>query len=248
MTGAILNIAGTILNVAGILVGGIVGLVRRRPLSPALESQFKVGLGVCILFCGLRLTWVSLSGSFPGVLRQLVIVILALVLGKIAGQMLRLQVLSNQVGKRARRCIEAAKPGEPGPAGEGFKTCAALFCAAPLGILGAIQEGLTSPPYVYPLTAKAVMDGLATMGFASLFGRGVLLAAVPVLAFQGTITLAGRVLLPFLSVHNLVNPVNATGGLLVFCVALVLLGIKRIELADYLPSLLFAPLITWLWR
>jgi uncharacterized protein len=240
---------GTYLNVAGILVGGIAGLARRQPLAPATESYFRTGLGVAMVVCGLQLTWVSLNGSLLGILRQLLIVILAMVLGKLAGRLMHLQGLSNQVGQRARQSIAAAKPGRPGSASVGFKTCAALFCAAPLGILGAIQEGISSPPYVYPLATKAVMDGLATMGFASLFGRGVLLSALPVLAFQGTITLlCERMVEPFLRLHHLVDPVNATGGLLVFCVALVLLGLKRIELADYLPSLVLAPLITWLAR
>jgi hypothetical protein len=76
-----------------------------------------------------------------------------------------------------------------------------------------------------------------------------LLAALPVLALEGTITLlVARLLEPMLSVHNLVNSVNAVGGLLVFCVALVVLGLKRIELADYLPGLIVAPLLTWCWR
>ena len=93
------------------------------------------------------------------------------------------------------------------------------------------------------------MDGLAALGFVSLFGRGVLLSALPVLAFQGTITLlVARVLEPILTLHNLVNCCNAVGGLLVFCVALVLLGLKRIELADYLPSLVVAPLLTLWWH
>jgi uncharacterized membrane protein YqgA involved in biofilm formation len=93
------------------------------------------------------------------------------------------------------------------------------------------------------------MDGLASMSFVSLFGRGVLLAVLPVIAWQGSITLiVARVFEPVLSFHHLVNAANAVGGLLVFCVALVILGLKRIELADYLPSLVTAPLITWLWR
>jgi uncharacterized protein len=239
---------GTLLNGAGILVGGVAGLIRRQPLSPAIESYFKVGLGVGIVVAGLRLTLMSLSGSLASILRQLLIVILALALGKILGRLLGLQRLSNRVGQRARQSIEAASPDQPGAAGVGFKTCAALFCAAPLGILGAIQEGISSPPYIYPLVIKALMDGLATMGFAKLYGRGVLLAALPVVAFQGTITLlCERVAEPFLHSHHLVDSVNATGGLLVFCVALVLLGIKRIELADYLPSLVMAPLLTRLW-
>jgi uncharacterized protein len=239
---------GTLLNVAGILVGGMTGLVRRQPLSPAIESYFKIGLGVAIVVSGLRLTLLSLNGSFLSILRQLLIVTLALALGKMVGRLLHLQRWSNRVGQRARQSFESAKPGRPGSAGDGFKTCAALFCVAPLGILGAIQEGISSPPYLYPLAAKAFMDGLASMGFALLFGRGVLLAALPVLAFQGTITLlCERIAEPFLRLHHLVDPVNATGGLLVFCVALVLLGLKRIELADYLPSVIVAPVLAWLW-
>jgi hypothetical protein len=122
-----------------------------------------------------------------------------------------------------------------------------LFCAAPLAILGSVQDGLSG--YCYPLAVKAVMDGLATMGFVLLFRWGVLFAALPVLAFQGTITLlCAQLLKPFLEAHRLVDSVNAAGGLLVFCVALVILELKKIELADYLPSLAFAPLLTWLLR
>jgi len=76
-----------------------------------------------------------------------------------------------------------------------------------------------------------------------------MLAALPVLAFQGTITLVCvQFLKPVLETHGLIDSVNAVGGLLVFCVALVILELKRVELADYLPSLAFAPLLTWVFR
>jgi uncharacterized membrane protein YqgA involved in biofilm formation len=238
---------GTALNVAGILIGGLAGLGRRKPLSPANESFFKVALGVFTIFYGLRLTWISVNGSFLQILKQLLIAVLALVLGKMTGRLLRLQKMSNRLGRDARERIAAIKPADPRQSGEGFKTCAALFCAAPLAILGSVQDGLAG--YYYPLTVKAVMDGLATMGFIRLFGWGVMFAAVPVLAFQGTITLAcAQFLKPLLEAHGLVDSVNAPGGLLVFCVALVILGLKRIELADYLPSLAFGPLLTWALR
>jgi uncharacterized protein len=236
---------GTVLNVAGILIGGIVGLARRKPLSPAHESFFKVGLGVFTVFYGLRLTWMSLNGSFVQILKQLLIAVLALMLGKLTGRLLRLQKVSNHLGREARERIAALKPDAPGRLSDGFKTCAALYCAAPLAILGSVQDGLSG--YYYPLAVKAVMDGLGTLGFTLLFGWGVVLAALPVLAFQGTITLTCMHLLkPFLETHGLVDSVNAVGGLLVFCVALIIFELKKIELADYLPSLIFAPLITWL--
>jgi uncharacterized membrane protein YqgA involved in biofilm formation len=237
---------GTLLNVAGILVGGVVGLASRKGLSPARESMFKVLLGAFTVFYGLRLTWNSLNGSSLQILKQLFIAVIALMIGKLAGQLLHLQKLSNRIGQMARERMATA-PDKPRSMADGFKICALLFCAAPLGILGAVQDGLSN--YYYPLAVKGVMEGLATMGFVPLFGRGVMLAALPVLALQGTITLGCEEFLkPFLEACGLIDSLNAAGGLLVFSVALVILDLKRIELADYLPSLIFAPLITWLWR
>jgi uncharacterized protein len=238
---------GTALNVAGILIGGVVGLVRRKPLSPVNESFFKVGLGVFTVFYGLRLTWMSVNGTFLQILKQLLIAVVALMLGKMVGRSLRLQKMSNQVGRQARERIAATKPKDPNRLSAGFQTCAALFCAAPLAMLGSVQDGLSG--YYYPLAVKAVMDGLATTGFVMLFGWGVMFAALPVLVFQGTITLVcAQFLRPFLEAHNLVDSVNAAGGLLVFSVALIILELKKMELADYLPSLIFAPLLAWLCR
>jgi hypothetical protein len=238
---------GTILNVAGILIGGGVGLVRGKLLTAASEAWFKIVLSAFTVFYGLRLTWISISGSAYEVLKQLAIVVLSMIIGRLLGQALHLQKMSNRLGQNARDELSSARPNDPERLNKGFRTCASLFCAAPLGILGATQEGLSF--YFYPLGIKAVIDGLASMGFVSLFGPGVLLSAVPVLAVQGSITLiVTRILAPFLSLHNLVDSVNAVGGLMVFSVALVMLGLKRVALADYLPSLIVAPLLTWWWR
>jgi uncharacterized membrane protein YqgA involved in biofilm formation len=121
-----------------------------------------------------------------------------------------------------------------------------LSCANPLAIFASAQEGLIgfAPMFV----VKAVMDGLAAMAFVSVFGWGVMLSAIPVVAYQGTIFLLLRAGEPFLKSHGLVDSILATNGLLIFCVALIILNLKKVELADYLPSLAIAPLITWLWK
>ena len=241
------SMIGVALNVAGILVGGLVGLMRPKSLSPANESRLKVTLGAFTVFYGLRLTWLSLNGSVPQILKQLLIAVLALMLGKMTGRLLRLQKLSNRLGQDAREHIIAVKPQGASQWSEGFKTCAVLFCAAPLAIFGSFQDGLSG--YFYPLAVKAVIDGLATMGFVRLFGWGAILAALPVLTFQGTIALVcAQFLKPVLEARGLVDPVNAAGGLLVFCVALIILEVKKVRVADYLPSLILAPLLMrWLW-
>jgi len=194
----------------------------------------------------LRLTWLSLNGTPVQILKQIVIVILALSLGRWTGWLLRLQRTSNQLGQTARERINSAATEGSKTFNEGFKVCAVLFCASPLGIVGAAEDGLSR--YFYPLIVKAVMDGLAAMGLARLFGWNVVLAALPVLAFQGTIALTcGEWIGPFLGRHGLIDAVNATGGLLIFSVALVIFQLKKIALADYLPSLFFAGVIRWLW-
>ena len=241
---------GTILNVSGILLGGIVGLIRRKPLSPQREAFCKVALGAFTVFYGLRLTWLSLNGSWFQILKQLLIAVLSLIVGRLIGRLLRLQEISNSIGRNARARITNVNPNDPRRMSAGFKACAALYCASPLGILGAVQDGISD--YFYPLAIKGVIDGLATMGFVMMFGWGVILAALPVLAFQGSIwLLCAHVIRPFLQAHAqipLVDSINAVGGLLIFCLALIILGIKKLEVADYLPSLLVAPLVTLLWR
>src|ERR1041385_6425473 len=99
---------GTLLNVAGILIGGIVGLIRRKPLSIAQESWFKVAIGAFTVFYGLRLAWSSLSGSFGHFVRQLIITVIALMLGKMIGRIFRLQKRSNRLGQKAKEMITIA--------------------------------------------------------------------------------------------------------------------------------------------
>ena len=241
-------VLGTILNAGAIAAGGLAGLTIKKQPSAATQSFFKTVLGALTVYVGLRLTWLSISGSFGQILKQLGIVLLSLSLGSLAGKLLHLQKASNRIGQLTRDRMAAATPQNPQRFSDGFLVCSLLFCAAPLGILGAIHNGLL-PDYFYPLAIKAAMDGLATMSFAALFGWGVVLSAVPVLVFQGTITLVcAHSLAPFLQARGLADSVNATGGLLIFCVALLIFEVRKVPVTDYLPSLVFAPLLTWLFR
>ncbi|HLX70076.1 MAG TPA: DUF554 domain-containing protein [Verrucomicrobiae bacterium] len=237
---------GTILNVAAVVAGGFAGLLVKKQLSASAQNYFKVVIGAFTVYFGLHLTWISFNGSIGRIVKQLAIVLLSLVLGNILGKLLRLQKASNRIGQLARERMERATPDNPQRFADSFIVCTLLFCAAPLGILGAIHNGLL-PDYFYPLAVKAAMDGLAAMGFAGLFGWGVILSAVPLLVFQGTITLVcAHSLAPFLEAHNLSDSVNATGGLVIFCVSLLIFEVRKVHVADYLPSLFFAPLLTWL--
>jgi uncharacterized membrane protein YqgA involved in biofilm formation len=232
---------GTILNGAAILVGGTVGLTTTKQISQANQGLLKVLLGALTVYVGLSMTWSALGGGFLKILKQLLIVVLALSLGNMAGRLLRLQSLLNRLGQYAREKFTQAPNDPANRFSEGFLTCTVLFCVGPMAILGSIEDGLFGR--YRTLAIKSVMDGLATMAFARAFGWGVLLSAIPVVAYQGSITMLAYALEPILRRPELLNSISATGGLLVFCVALIIFELKKIALADYLPSLVFAPIL-----
>ncbi|HKQ38362.1 MAG TPA: DUF554 family protein [Verrucomicrobiae bacterium] len=237
---------GTTLNVLGILVGGMLGLFWIKAMTPRRQAMLKAWLGIFAVIVGLMLLWKSLNGGIGIVLRQFVTIILALTLGRMAGKALRIQRQLNRLGDFAkRRMADAQEKGIRRP-NEGFVTCTVLFCFAPLAIVGPILDELGGN--WQPLAIKAVMDGLGAMAFVNMFGAGVLLSALPVLAWEGSIAILARWLSFFLFKWQLADSIIGVGALLVFCVALVILEIKKIELGDYLPSLIFAPLLAWLWH
>jgi len=237
---------GAVINSAGIVAGGVCALAIKKPVPNRFQLAAKIVLGIYTVWFGLQLTWRSLNGSVAQILKELCIVMLAMALGKLAGRMLRLQEFSNAIGRYATRSLAAE--GREKRFSDGFLLATALFCAGPLAILASVQEGLNgfSPLFL----VKAGTDGLATLAFCATFGWGALVSAIPVLAFQGCLIRCVQALEPML--HNqpwpLIDSINATDGLLIFCVALIVLEVKKVRVAEYLPSLILAPLLMrWLW-
>lgn len=237
---------GTILNVGAILAGGVIGLTLGKQLSHQAEFRVKLLLGIVTLYLGFSAIWTSLNGPFLSILKQIFIMLAALVIGNLIGKALRLQHLVNRLGDYARQRFQSAPEARPNRFGEGFVTCTILFCVGPMAILGSLRDGLENDFRI--LGVKSAMDGLATLAFVKTFGWGVMLSAIPVLAYQGTITLAARWLEPHLRDPALLDSMNAAGGLLILCISSVILDIQKVPLADYLPSLAAAPVLTWLFR
>jgi len=233
----------------GILIGGLLGLAMLQPLSLRTQVFFRSLLGALTIFFGLQLVWLGVDGTFLAVLKQLGIAALAVVIGFWTGKLLHLQKLSNRLGRYAGGLVAAAQTGAPRKT-SGLVACSILFCAAPLGLLGAVTDGLPagdSPTgYYWLLAVKAVMDGLAMTGFVKLFGWPSALSAFPVFAFLGGITLACQLWArPWLETQGLVGSVDAAAGLVACAIALMIFEVRRVELANFLPAPALAPLLAW---
>ncbi len=238
---------GAFLNALGILLGGLFGLAHRAPLSARSQDFFRRALGAAAVFSGLRLVWLHINGTFFVCAKQIFIALLAVTLGNWLGKLVRLQKISNRLGRHASSLIAATQSKAPPQTGAGFIACTILFCAAPLGLLGAVTDGLVGDYYL--LAVKAVMDALATASFIKIFGWPAALSAFPVYAFLGALTLACRFYAePLLGPPGLTNIVNVTGGFIACVVALVILEVRKVELANYLPGLVLAPLLAWLFH
>ncbi|HEX7569076.1 MAG TPA: DUF554 family protein [Verrucomicrobiae bacterium] len=219
---------GAFLNALGILLGALLGLTGRGRWPARRQGRIKSALGAFTAFCGLQLVWLNVSGSFRSVLKQFFLAVLAVLLGNLLGKILGLQKISNRLGRHATKLLAAGEASPARPA-NGLIAATILFCAAPLGLLG------------------AVTDGLAMTSFVKMFRWPVALAALPVFFFFNVLTLTVHAFAqPWLEAHNLIHAVNAAAGLVICATALVVLEVRRVELANYLPALVVAPFLTWL--
>ena len=237
---------GALLNALGILLGALFGLARHKSLTVRTQRFFKSALGFFTVFYGVRLVYENLHGPFMISLKQLAVALFAVFLGYWLGHLMRLQTLSNRVGHHAALLLAAAQKNPPGPGSAGFMAATVLFCAAPLGFLGSVADGLQN--YFYLLLLKAVMDGLAMVSFVKIFRWPVALTALPVFFFLHGISLLVQLYVkPWLDAQNLATPVELAAGIVTCTVSLVILETRRVELANYLPALLVAPLLAhWL--
>lgn len=249
---------GTFLNAGAIVVGGVAGLAFGNRLSPAIQARLRLGLAGLTTYAALSMMASGLqAGGLRTGVRQVGMALLALMVGGLLGRTCRLQRGANRLGRWARDRFAAASTGGAGKDGadrdarrdpvEGFITCTLLFCIGPMAILGPIQDGLEGRWQV--LAVKSLLDGLSTMGFVAAFGWAPIGAAVPVLLYQGAITLAARRLEPVLASQDLKDMLNVTGGLIVAMIPLVILEVRKVPLADYLPALPVSLLLAYLgWR
>lgn len=224
-------LTGTIVNALGILAGGGAGLLVHRLLHRGIPERFSdrimKGIGLCTLY-------IAAGGLLDG--SKTIVTILSLVLGAILGEWLD---LDGKLAKLSGRLERAFSQNAGGSFPQGFMTATLLFCVGTMAIKGALDSGLLGNHDI--LLAKSAMDTISAMIFASTLGVGVLFSSLPVLLYQGTITLLATVARPFLG-DAVIAEMNTVGSLLLLGLSLDLLGIQRLKLMNYIPAM-FLPIL-----
>lgn len=236
---------GTVVNVATVLLGSGLGVLLGHRLPARTREVVTDALGlVTLLVAALSASAVTAHAfsSAVGSSAPVLIVLGALLLGGIAGSLLRVEERLEGLGSALqRRLASSSDSAERRRFVEGFVAASLLFCVGPLTVLGSLSDGIGTG--ADQLILKATLDGFAAIAFASSFGWGVAASALTVAVVQGFLTLLGGVLGQLLPEPHLLA-LTATGGLLLVGVGLRLLQVKSIPVGDLLPALLIAPALT----
>lgn len=238
---------GTLVNVVTVLLGTTIGVLVGHRLPQRTRDVVTDALGLVTLLIAASAAAAVFDPELEdavGPSAPMLIVLGSLLVGGIAGSLLRVEDRLERFGGLLQRRLSHRLPAEGGSGTdrqrfiEGFVTASLVFCVGPLTVLGSLNDGLGNG--ADQLFLKSALDGFAAIAFAASLGWGVGASALAVLVVQGSLTVLGAALGDVLPAAH-VAALTATGGLMLVGVGLRLLHVKQVPVGDLLPGLLVAP-------
>lgn len=232
---------GSIVNAGAIVAGGLLGLGIGSLISRRVQATLVSGMAVGTMFIGAGGTFSKmLAAGSGGALetRGALMLVMSLAIGAVAGELVDIDGKFERFGAWLKRVSHNEKDKS---FLDGFVTASLTFCIGAMAILGALEDGLRGDPSL--LYLKSTMDAIFTIALTASLGKGVLFSALPVLVFEGAVTLASSLLRPVMT-PDVLDAVSLVGGVLIFCVGWnILWSEKKIRVANLLPALVVA--IAW---
>lgn len=218
---------GSVVNGIAIVIGGLIGLMLKQGIPTKLKDTIMQGMGLTVILVGLQMAVKS---------ADILVVVLSLAAGAVIGESIGIEDKLERLGRFLE--MRLVREGESRFA-QGFVTTSLIYCVGAMAIMGALQSGLEGNHST--LFAKAMIDGVTAIVFASTLGFGVLFSSIPVFVYQGAITLLATWINQFLTAAIIVE-MSATGGLLIVAIGMNLLGMSRIKVGNLLPAV-FVPIV-----
>lgn len=232
---------GTIVNVAAVLIGGGIGLIIKTGLKKRFQDILMQACGLATVFIGIsgalsEMFTVSKDGAIAS--GNTMLLVCSLVLGGLIGEFLNIEKRLDSFGEKLKTAVKAQGDNS---FVDGFVTASLVICVGAMAIVGSIQDGLTGDYSM--LFAKALLDLIIVMVFASSMGIGTLFSALPLGIYQGAITLCAALIAPYLS-DTLISGMSCVGSVLIFCVGYNLAFGKKIRVGNLLPAIVISAVYT----
>lgn len=221
---------GTIVNALAIFAGSLGGYLIlqlfKEGIPERINDTIMKGMALCVLLIGI-------SGALE--YKQILLVILSIAIGGIIGEIIDVDKQIKRLGDNLERKLN----GRGGTVSQGFVTASLLFCVGAMAVMGSLESGLNGNHEI--LFAKSIIDGITAAVFTTTLGIGVAFSAISVFLYQGTITI-GAIYLKDLLTAAVVSDMSAIGGLLIIGIALNMMGVTKIKVANLLPAV-FIPIV-----
>lgn len=229
----------TFINAGLILLGGILGLLFKRFISDRFTSVVTHALALCVMSIGISMAIKT---------ADTLCVIICMVLGTLLGELLNIEKRLDGAGEFLRRKLIKNEDGNSRFT-EGFVNAALLFCVGAMAISGSIEAGLNHNYSI--IVSKGVIDGVSSITFAATMGVGVIFSVIPLIIYQGAITLLAAVVGPYLP-PEVITEMSAVGGVAIMGIAVNMLGIPnlKIRVGNMLPAIFlpiaYVPFANWI--
>lgn len=216
---------GTLINCIAIVIGSALGLLLRRGMKESISKTVMQGVGLSVILIGI-------NGAIQT--QNTLLVIISMVIGGVMGAWIDIDAKMNRLGDWAQKKL-TRDSSENNTFAQGFVTASLVYCVGAMAVVGALDSGIRGDHST--LIAKAVLDGITAIVFTSSLGIGVMLSAVPILIYQGSIALLGNAIAPLLS-DAVITEMSAVGGLLIMAIGINMALEKDIKVANLLPAIL----------
>jgi len=235
---------GTIVNFITIIIGGAAGLVLKKYISKRIMDTVMQGIALAVIVIGISGTLSAAFRIVDGIIisEYVLIMIISLALGAFFGELIKIEQGLEKFGAFCENRLK--KPDEESTFAQGFVTATLVFCVGSMAIVGSLEDGINKNSDI--LVAKAIIDGITAMIFASTMGIGVLFSALTVGLYQGTITLLAVAAAPFFN-DTVVMQMSLVGSILIMSIGLNMLKVSKIKTGNLLPAI-FIPAIYQLIR
>ncbi|MBR5539269.1 MAG: DUF554 domain-containing protein [Clostridia bacterium] len=232
-------LSGTLINCILVVSGSVAGLIFKKLMSERLKSSLLQAVSLIVMFVGIggavsaALTFEN--GKFGT--KDTLVMILSIVIGTVIGELINIEKRLDTFGAFCQRKL--VKGNEKSTFGEGLVTASLLFCVGAMAVVGSLDNGIRGDNST--LVAKGIIDCITSMVLASTLGIGVAFSAVPILIYQGAISLLGVYIEPFLSAA-IISQMSFTGSILIFAIGINVLGTTKIKVGNMLPAV-FMPIV-----
>ena len=233
---------GTIINGLCIVAGGVIGFYAGNLFEPEQHESINKACGISVIFIAIAGAMQSMLSIDGGKLisGKSMLVVLCLALGTVIGELIGIESLFERFGEWLKMKSGNSKEKEFVNA---FVTASLVVCVGAMGVVGSIEDGLKGD---YSLLAlKAVLDFIIIVVMTSSMGKGCAFSAIPVVIYEGSMTLLARIISPIMT-ETAVEYLSLIGSVLIFCIGLNLVFGKKVKAGNMIPALVIAVIAAYL--